>query len=124
MRSTFVGSALTISAAGLAIVLAGATASVAGSIDNQAAPEEIAVAHGDLDLGTAAGRSQLMTRLQEAAAQLCSPVLTPSDSEATAHEHMVLYRACIGRLSQRAMAKLDTGWLSQRAIAKLDTGRN
>jgi UrcA family protein len=117
MRSTLIGikSALIMSAIGLAIGLAGATASVAAPLTDAAADngavgnaKEITVAYGDLDLGTAAGRSQLMTRLQEAASQLCSPVLTPPDSEVTAHEHMVIYRACIGRSSQRAMAKVTT----------------
>ena len=73
------------------------------------APKGIAVAYGDLDLSAASGQSELKVHLQEAAAKLCSPVLVPPDSEPTAQYHMSVYHACIGRLSERAMAKVKTG---------------
>ena len=71
-----------------------------------AAPKEVVVAYGDLDLNAAAGRSELTARLQDAAATLCSPVLANPDSELSVREHKVIYRACVGRLSQRAMARI------------------
>jgi UrcA family protein len=73
-------------------------------------PKQIVVAYGDLDLGTAAGKSELKVRLQAAAAQLCSPVLPGRDyrgSDEGIHELKVVYYACIGRLSERAMAKVQ-----------------
>jgi UrcA family protein len=75
-----------------------------------AAPKEIVVAYGDLDLGTTAGRSELKLRLEDAAAQLCSPALARApDSEPSLRFHMELYQACIGRLRERAMAKVRIG---------------
>ena len=76
------------------------------------APKEVVVAYGDLDLSAAAGQSELKGRLQDAAAKLCSPVFVGPDyrgSEQSARELMEVYHACIGRLSQRAMAKIETG---------------
>ena len=73
-------------------------------------PQGIPVAYGDLDLGTTAGRSELKVRLEAAAAKLCSPVLPGPDyrgSEQSIHELGIVYRACIGRLSERAMAQVD-----------------
>ena len=72
-------------------------------------PNGIVVAYGDLDLGTAAGRSELRARLQDASAQLCSVILPGRDyrnSDRGIHERNVLYRACIGRLSNRAMTRI------------------
>lgn len=73
-------------------------------------PKQIVVAYGDLDLGTTAGQSELKVRLQTAAAQLCSPVLPGRDyrgSDQSIRELKVVYYACIGRLSERAMAKIQ-----------------
>ncbi|HET7085536.1 MAG TPA: UrcA family protein [Rhizomicrobium sp.] len=73
------------------------------------APKDVVVAYGDLDLGTAAGQSALKDRLQDAAAQLCSPVLPGPDyrgSEQSIRQLKVVYRACVGRLSERAMARI------------------
>jgi UrcA family protein len=75
------------------------------------APKEVVVAYGDLDLGTAAGRTELRTRVQDAAAKLCSPVLPDRNyrgSDEGIRELNVVYRACVGRLSERAMAKVET----------------
>jgi UrcA family protein len=76
------------------------------------APKDVVVAYGDLDLGTSAGRSELKTRLQNAAAKLCSPVLPDRNyrgSDESIRELNIVYRACIGRLSNRAMSKVETG---------------
>ena len=70
-------------------------------------PKGIPVTYGDLDLGTAAGQSELKLRLHDAAAKLCSPSLAElGGSDQSAREHNELYQACIGRLSQRAMANI------------------
>jgi len=69
-------------------------------------PREV-VAYGDLDRSSMAGRSELKARLEDAAAKVCSPLLTPPDSEPTAREHQIVYRACIGRHTNRAMAQID-----------------
>src|SRR5690348_1831708 len=69
----------------------------------------VVVPYGDLDLATAAGRSELKARLQEAAATSCSPVLPGPGyrgSEQSIRELGIVYRACVGRLSQRAMARV------------------
>ena len=72
-----------------------------------AVPRET-VAYGDLDLSTDAGRSELKARLAVASGKVCSPILTPPDSEQTAQEHMSVYQACIGRHINRAMAEINT----------------
>lgn len=74
------------------------------------APNGIVVAYGDLDLGTAAGRSELNVRVQDAASRLCSVVLPGRDyrgSDRGIHELSVVYRACVGRLTNRAMARIQ-----------------
>jgi UrcA family protein len=72
-------------------------------------PKEVVVAYADLDLSGAAGQSELKDRIRAAAATLCSPVLAiPPDAEPSVREHMVIYRACVGRLSERAMTKVKT----------------
>ena len=71
------------------------------------AADGIAVSYGDLDLSTRSGQAALTGRLQAAAGTLCRPVLDRvPDSEPSIHEHQVLYRACVGRLAERAMAKV------------------
>lgn len=74
-------------------------------------PNGIVVSYGDLDLGTAAGRSELKVRVQDAASQLCSVVLPDRNyrgSDRGIHELNVVYRACIGRLTNRALARIET----------------
>ena len=74
-----------------------------------AAPSQYAVVrYGDLDLGTAAGRSELNNRVRTAAGTLCSPVLARRvDSEPSIRQHQILYDACVGRLTDRAMRRID-----------------
>jgi UrcA family protein len=80
------------------------------SAAHAAAPQGVSVAYGDLNLAAAAGQSALKLRLHDAAAKLCSPAIASTGgSEQSAREHMELYQACIGRLSERAMAKIQTG---------------
>ena len=99
MRQTII--AATLAYAVTAIVFAPAAVAADTSANG------IAVAYGDLDLGTKAGQAELKSRLQDAATTLCSPILSwPVDAEPTIHEHQILYRACIGRLADRAMAKV------------------
>jgi UrcA family protein len=95
----------TIIAAALTALTIGSSAHADGDV-----PRQIVVAYGDLDLHTTAGQSELKVRLQTAAAQLCSPVLPGRDyrgSDESIHELKVVYYACIGRLSERAMAKVQ-----------------
>jgi UrcA family protein len=78
----------------------------------ETAPQGITVTFSDLDLHSAAGQSQLKLRLNAAAAKLCTPALGGPDhggSDQGAREHQVIYQACIGRLSDRAMARIQTG---------------
>ena len=72
-------------------------------------PNGIVVAYGDLNLGTPAGRSEMNVRVQDAASRLCSVVLPGRDyrgSDRGIHELSVVYRACVGRLTNRAMARI------------------
>jgi UrcA family protein len=88
-----------------ALLLAGVLSAAHAS---DAAPG-IPVAYSDLDLNSAAGQSTLKARLADAAAKLCTPAFAGQDqggSDQSARENMVVYRACIGRLSQRAMAQI------------------
>lgn len=67
------------------------------------------VTYGDLDLNTTAGRTELNSRVRAAAGNLCSPVLAwPVDSEPSIHQHKILYDACVGRLTNRAMSRIDS----------------
>ena len=70
---------------------------------------QVTGAYGDLDLHSAAGQAELKARLMDAASQLCRPgwMAEPPDSEPTARERQVIYRACVGRVTNRAMAKID-----------------
>ena len=91
-----------ILAAVLAAIAFAPAAHAANTPSNQ-----VAVAYGDLDLTTSAGQAELNNRLQAAAGTLCKPVLERApDSEPSVREHQILYRACVGRLTERAMAKV------------------
>ena len=98
----------TIAAAALAAFLAAGSILPAAAADTASqAPMGVTVAYGDLDLGTTAGQAELKSRLQAAADTLCRPILAwPVDSEPSVREHQILYRACIGRLAERAMDKV------------------
>jgi UrcA family protein len=75
-----------------------------------AASRSIVVNYGDLDLNTSTGRAELNDRLHTAASSLCSPVLARKpDSEPSVREHQILFRACVGRLADRAMARVPMG---------------
>ena len=71
--------------------------------------KQVTVAYGDLDLHSAAGQAELKARLIDAASKLCRPgwMARNPDSELAVREREVIYRACLGRLSNRAMAKID-----------------
>ena len=74
-----------------------------------AAPAKyVVVTYGDLDLGTSTGRTELNNRVRAAAGNLCSPVLERRvDSEPSVRQHKILYDACVGRLTDRAMRRID-----------------
>lgn len=91
----------------IAAVLAALT--VAPAAHAAADTSKQVVTYGDLDLNTIAGRTELNARIRAAAGNLCSPVLAwPIDSEPSIHQHKILYDACVGRLANRAMARIDT----------------
>jgi UrcA family protein len=93
------------------ILIAAVVAATALASAASAAPHQVAVAIGDLDLGTPAGQAELTGRIHAAAASLCSPALGRDNpgSEQSIRENRVIYTACIGRLTERAMATLKTG---------------
>jgi UrcA family protein len=78
-----------------------------------AAPSRyVVVRYGDLDLGTLAGRTELNSRVRAAAGNLCSPVLERRvDSEPSIRQHKILFDACVGRLTDRAMRRIDAARL-------------
>ena len=71
--------------------------------------KQLTLFYGDLDLHSAAGQSALRVRLMEAASRLCHPrwMAQNPDSELGARLRQSIYRACLGRVSNRAMAKID-----------------
>jgi UrcA family protein len=91
-------------------IIAAALAAVALVPAAHAAPSELAVAYGDLALGTVAGQAALTSRLHDAAAKLCGPALTRDNpgSEQSIRQHQDLYNACIGRLTERAMTGIKS----------------
>jgi UrcA family protein len=68
--------------------------------------ERVVVPVGDLDLHSAAGRAELKTRVAIAASSLCRrPWMTKApDSEFAARYNQEIYRACVGRLTDRTIA--------------------
>jgi UrcA family protein len=93
------------------MLIAAAIATIVLAPAANAAPHQIAVAIGDLDLGTPVGQAELASRLHAAAASLCSPALSWDNpgSQQSVRESRVIYAACIGRLTDRAMAGIKTG---------------
>ena len=92
------------------IILAAIVALVFSTLAHAAAPASgsMVVVYGDLDLSTIAGRDELNSRLRNAAGTLCSPILAwPPDSEPSIREHQIYYKACVGRLAMRAMARIE-----------------
>jgi UrcA family protein len=70
---------------------------------------QIVVPYGDLDLHSATDQSELHARLVNAASTLCHPrwMRTTPDSEFSAHYREVIYHACMGRLINRALARVE-----------------
>lgn len=67
--------------------------------------------YGDLDLHAPAGQSALKARLVQAASTLCyRPWMAKNpDSEFDIHYRQVIYRACVGRVTNRAMDRIEAG---------------
>jgi UrcA family protein len=70
---------------------------------------QIVVPYGDLDLHSAAGQTELHARLVNAASTLCRPrwMRTTPDSEFSAHYREVIYHACVGRVTNRALGRVE-----------------
>ena len=68
----------------------------------------IVVHTGDLDLHSAAGQTELKARIAKAASTLCRPawMTKDPDSEFAVRYNQEIYRACVGRLTDRAMARI------------------
>jgi UrcA family protein len=71
---------------------------------------QIIVPIGDLDLHSAAGQTELHARLANAASTLCRPLWmrTTPDSEFTAHWREVTYQGCVGRVTNRALGRIES----------------
>jgi UrcA family protein len=90
-------------AASLFALLAASPALAAGE------PARIAVPIGDLDLHSAAGQAELKIRIVNAASTLCRPAWMRSnpDSDPSIRLRQMIYRACLGRATDRALASID-----------------
>jgi len=79
---------------------------------------QIVVPYGDLDLLSATGQTELHARLVNAASALCRPrwMRTPPDSELSAHYREVIYYACVGRVTNRALGSV-VGAREARVVA-------
>jgi UrcA family protein len=78
----------------------------------------IVVPYGDLDLHSAAGQTELNARLVNAASTLCRPrwMRTTPDSEFGAYFREVIYHACVGRVTNRALGRIEDAH-EARAVA-------
>lgn len=77
----------------------------------QQVPHQVIVPIADLDLHSAAGKAELRARVAMAAASLCRPAWmtkTP-DSEFAIRYNQEIHRACVGRLTDRALARFNAG---------------
>jgi UrcA family protein len=76
-----------------------------------AEPQQVVVPIADLDLHSAAGKAELRVRVAMAASTLCRPAwLTKSpDSEFAVRYNREIHRACVGRLTDRALARFNAG---------------
>jgi UrcA family protein len=65
----------------------------------------------DLDLHSAAGKAELRARVAIAASTLCRPgwMTKSPDSEFAVRYNRKIYRACVGRLTDRAMTWIHAG---------------
>jgi len=79
--------------------------------DFQQVSQQVVVPIADLDLHSAAGKTELRARVAMAASTLCRPAwMTRSpDSEFAVRYNHEIYRACVGRLTDRALARFHTG---------------
>jgi UrcA family protein len=70
---------------------------------------QIVVPYGDLDLHSTAGQTELRARVVDAASTLCRPawMRTTPDSEFGAYFREVVFRGCVGRLTNRTMARIE-----------------
>ena len=76
-----------------------------------AEPQQVVVPVADLDLHSAAGKAELKARVTLAAASLCRPgwMTKSPDSEFAVRYNEEIHRACVGRLTERALARFHTG---------------
>jgi UrcA family protein len=74
-------------------------------------PQQVVVPIADLDLHSAAGQAELRARVAMAAAGLCRPgwMTKSPDSEFAVRYNQEIHRACVGRLTDRALARFHTG---------------
>jgi UrcA family protein len=95
-------------AAALFILLA--TPSAFGG-EPQQVPQQISVPIADLDLHSAAGKAELRARVAIAASTLCRPgwMTKSPDSEFAVRYNREIHRACVGRLTDRALARFNAG---------------
>lgn len=77
----------------------------------QQVPKQVSVPIADLDLHSAAGKAELRARVAIAAAGLCRPgwMTKSPDSEFAVRYNAEIHRACVGRLTERALARFHTG---------------
>jgi len=77
----------------------------------QQVPQQIIVPIADLDLHSAAGQAELRTRVAMAASTLCRPgwMTKSPDSEFAMRYNQQIHRACVGRLTDRALARINPG---------------
>jgi UrcA family protein len=79
--------------------------------DRQQAPQHVIVPVADLDLDSAAGKAELRARVALAASRLCRPdwMTKNPDSEFAIRYNQEIHRACVGRLTDRALARFNAG---------------
>ena len=89
-------------------MLAGTPALGAG---RQQVPQQVVVPIADLDLHSAAGKAELRVRVALAASSLCRPgwMTKSPDSEFAVRYNQEIHRACVGRLTARALARFNAG---------------
>lgn len=77
----------------------------------QQGPQQVAVPIADLDLQSSAGQAALKSRVALAAGALCRPgwMTKSPDSEFAARYNQQIHRACVGRLTDRALARINPG---------------
>jgi|GEM_PF-4574034 len=94
-----------------AAVLTFLAAPSAFGADFQPAPQTVAVPVADLDLHSAAGKTELRARVAMAASTLCRPdwMTKRPDSEFAVRYNQEIHRACVGRLTDRALARFHMG---------------